>query len=61
MKARFARSAPFLCARSMDGDRRVLRLIRRYLEAGMLANGVATERHAAGRCRRYWRTYCSTK
>ncbi|MES1178819.1 MAG: group II intron reverse transcriptase/maturase [Myxococcales bacterium] len=27
------------------GDRRVLRLIRRYLEAGMLANGVATERH----------------
>lgn len=27
------------------GDRRVLRLIRRYLEAGMLALGVATERH----------------
>jgi len=27
------------------GDRRVLRLIRRYLEAGMLANGIATERH----------------
>jgi len=27
------------------GDRRVLRLVRRYLEAGMLANGVATERH----------------
>jgi group II intron reverse transcriptase/maturase len=27
------------------GDRRVLRLIRRYLEAGMLANGLATERH----------------
>ena len=27
------------------GDRRVLRLIRRYLEAGMLANGVETERH----------------
>lgn len=27
------------------GDRRVLRLIRRYLEAGILANGVATERH----------------
>jgi RNA-directed DNA polymerase len=26
-------------------DRRVLRLIRRYLEAGMLANGIATERH----------------
>jgi RNA-directed DNA polymerase len=26
-------------------DCRVLRLIRRYLEAGMLANGVATERH----------------
>jgi len=26
-------------------DRRVLRLIRRYLEAGMLANGLATERH----------------
>jgi RNA-directed DNA polymerase len=27
------------------GDCRVLRLIRRYLEAGMLANGLATERH----------------
>jgi len=27
------------------GDRRVLRLIRRYLEAGMLANGLTTERH----------------
>lgn len=27
------------------GDRRVLGLIRRYLEAGMLAAGVATERH----------------
>jgi group II intron reverse transcriptase/maturase len=27
------------------GDRRVLRLIRRYLEAGMLGNGLATERH----------------
>jgi RNA-directed DNA polymerase len=26
-------------------DRRVLRLIRRYLEAGVLANGVAMERH----------------
>ena len=26
-------------------DRRVLRLVRRYLEAGMLANGIATERH----------------
>ena len=27
------------------GDRRVLGLIRRYLQAGMLANGIATERH----------------
>ena len=27
------------------GDRRVLGLIRRYLRAGMMANGVATERH----------------
>jgi RNA-directed DNA polymerase len=27
------------------GDGRVLRLIRRYLEVGMLANGVSTERH----------------
>ena len=27
------------------GDRRVLGLIRRYLEAGMLANGLAMERH----------------
>jgi group II intron reverse transcriptase/maturase len=27
------------------GDRRVLRLIRRYLEAGILADGLATERH----------------
>jgi len=27
------------------GDRRVLRLIRRYLEAGILAQGIATERH----------------
>jgi len=27
------------------GDRRLLGLIRRYLEAGMLANGLATERH----------------
>ena len=27
------------------GDRRVLRLIRRYLEAGILAEGLATERH----------------
>jgi group II intron reverse transcriptase/maturase len=27
------------------GDRRVLRLIRRYLEAGMLADGLAMERH----------------
>jgi group II intron reverse transcriptase/maturase len=27
------------------GDRRVLRLIRRYLEAGMMASGVMTERH----------------
>ncbi len=27
------------------GNRRLLGLIRRYLEAGMLANGVATERH----------------
>ena len=27
------------------GDRRVLRLIRRYLEAGILAEGMATERH----------------
>jgi group II intron reverse transcriptase/maturase len=27
------------------GDRRVLGLIRRYLEAGMLAQGIATERH----------------
>lgn len=26
-------------------DRRLLRLIRRYLEAGVMANGVATERH----------------
>ena len=27
------------------GDRRVLRLIRRYLEAGILVQGIATERH----------------
>jgi group II intron reverse transcriptase/maturase len=27
------------------GDRRILGLIRRYLEAGVLANGLATERH----------------
>ncbi len=27
------------------GDKRVLGLIRRYLEAGIMANGVATERH----------------
>ena len=27
------------------GDRRLLRLIRRYLEAGIMANGLATERH----------------
>jgi RNA-directed DNA polymerase len=27
------------------GDRRVLGLVRRYLEAGMLASGIATERH----------------
>ena len=27
------------------GDRRVLRLVRRYLEAGILAGGLATERH----------------
>jgi len=27
------------------GDHRVLRLIRRYLEAGIMANGVSTERH----------------
>ena len=27
------------------GDRRVLRLIRRYLEAGILAQGITTERH----------------
>ena len=26
-------------------DKRLLRLIRRYLEAGMMANGIATERH----------------
>lgn len=26
-------------------DQRVLRIIRRYLEAGIIANGVATERH----------------
>jgi len=27
------------------GDRRLLRIIRRYLEAGMMADGVVTERH----------------
>ena len=39
------------------GDRRVLRLIRRYLEAGVLALGIATERtwkrRKAALCRRY--------
>jgi RNA-directed DNA polymerase len=30
---------------SRIGDRRVLRLIRRYLEAGILVEGLATERH----------------
>ena len=27
------------------GDRRLLRIIRRYLEAGVMVNGVAMERH----------------
>jgi len=47
-------------------DRRMLGLIRRYLNAGMLANGITTERHdggrrKAGRCRRCLRTCCSMK
>jgi RNA-directed DNA polymerase len=42
------------------GDKRVLRLIRRYLEAGVLLNGVVVERWGgrlrAGRYRRFWQT-----
>ena len=46
-------------------DRRVLKLIRRYLEAGMMVDGRgggATRRNAARRsvCRRCWRTCCWT-
>ena len=45
-------------------DPRILRLIRRYLEAGLVANGVVVERHdgtpQADPCRRAWRTCCST-
>jgi RNA-directed DNA polymerase len=44
-------------------DRRVLRLIRRYLQAGMLEGGVVSPRTEgtpqAGRCRRCSRTSCS--
>ena len=46
-------------------DRRVLRLIRRYLEAGIMASGSwwsgTKGRRKADRCRRCWRTCCSTK
>ncbi len=40
-------------------DKAMLRLIRRYLSAGVMVDGVVTERHEAhrkeGRSRRYWR------
>ena len=55
------------------GDKRVLRLIRRYLQAGLMLGGVTTVRqegtprrsearlrHDAGRCRRCCRISCST-
>ena len=41
-------------------DKRLLRLIRRYLEAGILVHGVVQEREEGtprdGRCPRCWRT-----
>jgi group II intron reverse transcriptase/maturase len=47
------------------GDRRVLRIIRRFLEAGVLADGVGVERYEGRRraalCPRSWRTCSSTK
>ena len=50
-------------ARHVD-DERVLKLIRRYLEAGMMRDGVETARtkarRKAGRCRRCCPTSCST-
>ena len=46
-------------------DRRVRRLIRRYLDAGVLANGVVIERHEGtpqgARCRRCWPMCCWKK
>jgi len=47
------------------GDRRMLGLIRRYLTAGIMAQGVVMERqegrHKADRSRRCWQTCCLTK
>lgn len=46
-------------------DKAVLRLIRRYLQAGILSHGVAMERYQArrkaGLCRRCWPTCCWTR
>ena len=43
-------------------DPAVLRLIRRYLDAGIMDHGVVMERYEgtpqAGRSRRYWPTCC---
>jgi RNA-directed DNA polymerase len=51
--------------RKRIADRAVLWLIRRYLQAGIMVHGVVQERYGArrkaGRCRRYWPTYCSMK
>jgi RNA-directed DNA polymerase len=47
------------------GDAAVLRLIRAYLDAGIMSDGVVLERYQGtpqgGRCRRCWRTCCSTR
>ena len=46
------------------GDTRLLRIVRRFLQAGMMADGVCCERHEgtpkAARCRRCWPTCCWT-
>ncbi len=51
-------------ARRID-DTRLLRLIRRYLDAGMMADGVVMERTRERRredhCRHCWRICCLTK
>jgi group II intron reverse transcriptase/maturase len=46
-------------------DKRLIRVIRRYLEAGIMAHGVVVERHEGRRradpSRRCWQTCCSTR